>query len=149
MNALLIKSLVVLVCLVIPGLATGRDLSARGDRIFYLFSPDSAAERQRVVVLKQWLRERADGLELVAIARDGNLDQESPFLSSAAAARSVQVPEYIKARLDVNGDYFALTGSDGEFLLGGRGSEWRKTLSPTVATEVDESTWGKVKDLFR
>ena len=117
-------------------------------RVFYVFSHDRAPQRQRVLQL--WREFSAQDAEqrFVAIARDGQVLAETEGLtlwSAAMAAQSPEVPAYIKARLDVDGDYFAAVDSEGILHLAGPGQD----LLPPLPTEVDESTWGKVKDLFK
>ena len=117
-------------------------------RIFYVFSHDRAPQRQRVLQL--WRQFSAQDAEqrFIAIARDRQVLAAVEGLtlwSAAMAAQSPEVPAYIKARLDADGDYFAAVDSDGTLHLAGPGQHLLQPLS----TEVDESTWGKVKDLFR
>ena len=116
-------------------------------RVFYVFSHDRAPQRQRVLQLWQQLGAQDAEQRFVAIARDGQvLAVEGLTLWSVAmAAQSPEVPAYIKARLDADGDYFAAIDSEGDLYLAGPGQDMLQPLS----TEVDESTWGKVKDLFR
>lgn len=116
-------------------------------RVFYVFSPDRAPQHQRVLQL--WHQFRAEDAEqrLVAIARDeqGPAVEGLTLWSVAKAAQSLAVPAYIKARLDADGDYFAAVDSEGALHWAGPGQD----LLQPLATEVDESTWGKVKDLFK
>ena len=117
-------------------------------RVFYVFSHDRAPQRQRVLQL--WREFSAQDAEqrFVAIARDGQVLAETEGLtlwSAAMAAQSPEVPAYIKARLDADGDYFAAVDSEGILHLAGPGQD----LLQPLPTEVDESTWGKVKDLFK
>ena len=117
-------------------------------RVFYVFSHDRAPQRQRVLQLWQQFSAQDAEQRFVAIARDGQVLAEVEGLtlwSIAMAAQSPEVPAYIKARLDAAGDYFAAIDSEGTLYLAGPGQDLLHPLS----TEVDESTWGKVKDLFR
>lgn len=116
-------------------------------RVFYVFSPDREPQRQRVLQLWQQFHAQDAEQRFVAIARDEQvLAVEGLTLWSAAmAAQSPEVPAYIKARLDADGDYFAAIDSEGALRLAGLGQDLLQPLS----TEIDESTWGKVKDLFR
>lgn len=117
-------------------------------RIFYVFSPDRAPQRQRVLQLWQQFSAQDAEQRFIAIARDGQMLTEVEGLtlwSTAMAAQSPEVPAYIKARLDADGDYFAAVDSEGTLHLVGLGQNLLRPLS----TEVDESTWGKVKDLFK
>ena len=117
-------------------------------RVFYVFSYDRAPQRQRVLQL--WRQFSAQDAEqrFIVIARDRQMLAAVEGLtlwSAARAAHSPEVPAYIKARLDADGDYFAAIDSEGTLHLAGPGQDLLQPLS----TEVDESTWGKVKDLFR
>lgn len=111
-------------------------------RVFYVFSHDKVPQRERVLQVWQQVEQR-----LVAIARDEHaLAVEGLTVWSVAkAAESAAVPAYIKARLDADGDYFAAMDAAGTLYWAGPGRD----LLQSVATEVDESTWGKVKDLFK
>ena len=124
-------------------------------RVFYVFSHDRAPQRQRVLQLWQQLSrlkgevKRVQDSEqwFVAIAREGPMPaiEGLTLWSATMAAESADVPAYIKARLDADGDYFAAIDSEGTLFLAGPGQDLLQPLS----TEVDETTWGKVKDLFR
>ena len=117
-------------------------------RVFYVFSPDRAPQRQRVLQLWQQFSAQDAEQRFIAIARDEQVLAAVEGLtlwSAAMAAQSPEVPAYIKARLDANGDYFAAVDSEGILYLAGPGQNLLQPLS----TEVDESTWGKVKDLFK
>ena len=116
-------------------------------RVFYVFSPDRAPQRQRVLQLWQQLGTQDAEQRFVAIAREGHVPaiEGLTLWSAALAAQSPEVPAYIKARLDADGDYFAAIDSEGTLYLAGPGQDLLQPLS----TEVDETTWGKVKDLFR
>lgn len=117
-------------------------------RVFYVFSHDRTPQHQRVLQL--WKEFSAQDAEqrFIAIARDEQVPAAVEGLalwSVAMAAQSPEVPAYIKARLDADGDYFAAVDSEGTLYLAGPGQNLLQPLS----TEVDESTWGKVKDLFK
>lgn len=144
----LTKLILALIYLSAPCLAAGEAELGAGDRIFYLFSPESLEQRQRVMRLWQQFGDGAV-VRVVAIARSGQTPLDLPLMSVAAANRSTAVPEYIKARLDAADDYFAIRSPLGVLRKTGRGEEFLIPLAIEVATEVDESTWGKVKELFR
>ena len=117
-------------------------------RVFYVFSPDRSPQRQRVLQLWQQFSAQDAEQRFIAIARNEQVLAAVEGLtlwSAAMAAQSPEVPAYIKARLDANGDYFAAVDSEGTLYLAGPGQNLLQPLS----TEVDESTWGKVKDLFK
>ena len=117
-------------------------------RVFYVFSHDRTPQRQRVLQLWQQFSAQDAEQRFIAIARDEQVlaaVEDLTLWSVALAAQSPEVPAYIKARLDADGDYFAAVDSEGTLYLAGPGQNLLQPLS----TEVDESTWGKVKDLFK
>ena len=117
-------------------------------RVFYVFSHDRAPQRQRVLQLWQQFSAQDAEQRFIAITRDEQvlaMAEDLTLWSAAMAAQSPEVPAYIKTRLDAAGDYFAAIDSEGTLFLAGPGQDLLQPLS----TEVDESTWGKVKDLFR
>ena len=117
-------------------------------RVFYIFSPDRAPQRQRVLQLWQQFSAQDAEQRFIAIVRDEQVLAMAEGLtlwSTAMAAQSPEVPAYIKTRLDADGDYFAAVDPEGALHLAGPG----QGLLQPLATEVDESTWGKVKDLFK
>ena len=140
-----------LVLLLVAGSGVGSSeiqILPEDSRVFYVFSHDRAPQRQRVLQLWQQFSAQDAEQRFIAIARDGQMLAEVEGLtlwSTAMAAQSPEVPAYIKARLDADGDYFAAVDSEGTLYLAGPGQNLLQPLS----TEVDESTWGKVKDLFK
>ena len=113
------------------------------ERVYYLFSPDVVEQRQRAEHLLRLLRDR----QLVAITR-GEWGAENPAVVAVAeVAGGPDFPAFLKQRLDAESDYFALW--DGDRLRTGFGRDLESQGVPHIATEVDESTWGKVKDLFK
>ena len=151
MNALRTTWTTGLALLLVAGSGAGSSeiqILPEDSRVFYVFSHDRAPQRQRALQL--WRQFSAQDAEqrFVAIARDGQVLAATEGLtlwSATMAAQSPEVPAYIKARLDADGDYFAAIDSEGALQLAGPGQDLLQPLS----TEVDESTWGKVKDLFK
>ena len=145
MIALLTRALVALPVLVV-GTAVADATKADDqstERVYYLFSSDAVEQRQRVERLQRLLR----GRQLVAIAR-GEWDAENPAVVAVAeVAGAPDFPVFLKQRLDAESDYFAMW--DADRLLTGFGRDLEGLIVPDIATEVDESTWGKVKDLFK
>ncbi len=118
-------------------------------RVFYVFSPDRAPQHQRVLQLWQQLGAQEAEQRFVAIAREGQVPMVKGLTlwSAALAGQSPEVPAYLKARLAADGDYFAAVDSTGTMRLAGPGQDL--LMLQSISTEVDESTWGKVKDLFK
>ena len=151
MNALRttwIAGLILLLVAMSEASSDGIEALPEGSRVFYVFSQDKAPQCQRVLQLWQQFSVQDAEQRLVAISRDEQVlavVEGLPLWSVARAAQSPEVPAYIKARLDADGDYFAAIDSEGALYLAGLGQDLLQPLS----TEVDETTWGKVKDLFR
>lgn len=120
---------------------------SEGSRVFYVFSPDRPPQRQRVLQLWQQLGTQDAEQRFIAIARAGQVPMVEGLTlwSAALAVQSPAVPAYIKARLAAAGDYFVAVDSAGSLYWAGSGQELLQPLS----TGVNESTWGKVKDLFK
>jgi hypothetical protein len=147
MGKLLATSLMALALLVAPLTTAGEGgIALEEERLFFLFSPEVAEQRQRAI----WLRGRFETLgaggQFVAITRGA-----SPMLEGVDAdgAKSADIPPYLKSRLDADGDFFAVMGRGGQVHSVGRGGDLQRDFLRGVATEVDESTWGKVKELFK
>ena len=150
MNALRTTWTTGLVLLLVAASEIGSDeiqVLPEDSRVFYVFSPDRAPQHQRVLQLWQQLGAQDAEQRFVAIAREGQVlaIEDLTLWSAAQAAQAPEVPAYIKARLNAAGDYFAAVDSEGTLYLAGPGQDLLQPLS----TEVDETTWGKVKDLFR
>ncbi len=120
-----------------------------GSRVFYVFSPDRASQRQRALQLWQQLGAQEAEQRFVAIAREGQVPMVEGLTlwSTALAVQSAEVPAYIKVRLAADGDYFATVDRAGTMRLAGPGQDL--LMLQAISTEVDQSTWGKVKDLFK
>ncbi len=139
MIALLTRALVALVALpAVDAVADATKAAVRSpDRVYYLFSPDAVEQRQRAERMQRLLHERP----LVVIAR-GPWGMENPAVVGAP-----DFPAFLKERLDAESDYFALW--DAGRWRTGSGRDLEDLVAANIATEVDESTWGKVKDLFK
>ena len=145
MIALLTRALVALVALpAADAVADATKVAVRSpDRVYYLFSPDAVEQRQRAERMQRLLHDRP----LVVIAR-GPWGMENPAVVAAVAVVGApDFPAFLKERLDAESDYFALW--DAGRWRTGSGRDLEDLVAANIATEVDESTWGKVKDLFK
>lgn len=116
--------------------------------VYYLFSADESEGRQRAVSLGRRLRVEAVDLELFIIARGTTDPMPADIVSLQADAveQSLDLPEYIRARLFRDGDYFAVVDGDGRTQISGGGNRLWDIF--TVRTDVEVKTWAKIKDLF-
>ena len=146
-NKLMVMMIFALVLFVAPWPVNGDGLSAGGARLYYLFSSDQVEERLRAVSLRQRFREDATDLELVVLVRgaDVRFGDGVIQLKGSTAAKS-ELPEYIRTRLLVDGDFFAIVDGAGRMLKAGVGRRMDQAF--TNSTDVEVKTWAKIKDLF-
>ena len=146
-NKLMVTIIFALVLFVAPWPVNGDGLSAGGARLYYLFSSDQVEERLRAVSLQQRFREDATELELVVVVRGADVrfaDGVIPLKASTAA--KAELPEYIRTRLLVDGDFFAIVDGAGRMLKAGVGRGMDQAFA--IPTDVEVKTWAKIKDLF-
>ena len=146
-NKLMVMMIFALVLFVAPWPVNGDGLSAGGARLYYLFSSDQVEERLRAVSLRQRFREDATDLELVVLVRgaDVRFGDGVILLKGSTAAKS-ELPEYIRTRLLVDGDFFAIVDGAGRMLKAGVGRRMDQAFP--ISTDVEVKTWAKIKDLF-
>ena len=146
-NKLMVTMIFALVLFVTPWPVNGDGLSAGGARLYYLFSSDQVEERLRAVSLQQRFREDATELELVVVVRGADVrfaDGVIPLKASTVA--KAELPEYIRTRLLVDGDFFAIVDGAGRMLTAGVGRRMDQAF--VIPTDVEVKTWAKIKDLF-
>lgn len=128
-------------------------------RLFYLFDPDSSEQLLRALDLERATHE-VEGVELFGVVDSNDIGSpwlnrlDSPILSigdflrqdqSAADALEDWVGSGDLGILLVkqtNGGTTTVAGDDFEATIQGL------FAAPSISTEVDVTTWGKVKDLF-
>lgn len=131
-------------------------------RIFYLFSPQVPEHCQRARDLQRLIDAGGDRVQVVGVVRlagEGTEGLESfrhrhglsyLLLDSTAAP---ELPVFLQEHLGQEGDYVLLLDSDAQILFADTGeglAQLLADLAPVpLATEVDESTWGKIKELFQ
>ena len=129
-------------------------------QLFYLFDPDVKEQLRRALVLERATAE-IDGIELLGIvnSRDmgsaalnrldfqilsvGYFLQQDQFAAEAAQDwfRSGERGSLLLVK-ETGAGAISLAGDDFEATI------HRLSASPLISTEVDVTTWGKVKDLF-
>ena len=131
-----------------PCSAEGSGAGIHRASVYYVFSVDESEGRERAVSLDRRLREESVDLKLLIIAR-GTTDPmpaDIVWLQADAVDQSLDLPEYIRARLFRDGDYFAVVDGDGRARISGVGNRLGDIF--TVRTDVEVKTWAKIKDLF-
>jgi hypothetical protein len=146
-NKLMVMMMFALVLFVTPWPVDGDGLPAGGARLYYLFSSDQVEERLRAVSLPQRFREDATDLELVVIVRGADVRFADGVIQlKASTAAQSELPEYIRTRLLVDGDFFAIVDGAGRMLTAGVGRRMDQAFA--IPTDVEVKTWAKIKDLF-
>lgn len=114
--------------------------------LFYLFSPANPDHLERVLQLRELANEATRSFRLVTVSH-GAYD-------SVEREDAAWMPAAISQRLAGETDYVVLVERGGQVRAEGSGSSMKNVLALLerrlpVSTEVDESTWGKIKDLFQ
>jgi hypothetical protein len=133
-----------------------------GYRLFYVFSPDQAEQRLHALVLDGLARSIQGKVQVVGLARTVTGASEalgqslglSYPLFAAGAWKRAGAPDGVREHVAPGPDYALLVDRSGQPVEAGPGEQLSRILSRfaaavELATDVDESTWGKVKELFR
>ncbi len=123
----------------------------RGFDLFYLFSPDNPNHLERVSQLRELAGDTTRSFRLVTVSHAA---YEEVQRSQAVRGSATWIPAAIARRLAGTTDYVVLVEAGGKVRAEGSGGSIERVLallapSLPIATEVDESTWGKIKDLFQ
>jgi len=132
-------------------------------QLFYVFSTDDASQRAGARLLEEWVYRQK--VRVIGIVRhQGDISVMEQFrlaegisypLICASAARS---EPGLPADLDLENEagYALLLDGAGQQAAAGIGAELPRIMERAaalvqggVSTEVDESTWGKVKEIFK
>ena len=120
--------------------------------LFYLFSPANPDHLERVLQLRELANDTTRSFRLVTVSHDG---YEAAELAQIERGGEAWMPAAISQRLAGEADYVVLVErEDRRVRAEGSGSSMENVLALLerrlpVSTEVDESTWGKIKDLFQ
>lgn len=159
----------VVVCCLIGALVSGAGAQQAADRaqLFYVFSADDAAQRLGARHLDQWNEDHGRPLQVmglvqhqgdVAVMEQMRLQEGISFqlVCAAAARQNPGLPAELSGHLDSAAGFVLLVDGQGRAAASGAGAELDQVLDRAalllgnlVATEVDESTWGKVKEIFK
>ncbi len=129
--------------------------AASGDvRVVYLFNPDSPDQIARLAQLQR-RAEIAGNVDLSAVSQTSPLP---PGISAVYVGRFLEDPtidamtrRWISQRLGRGDDALRVHRPDAVYTSDGTTIERTAVYAgmALVATDIDFSTWGKVKDLFR
>lgn len=142
------------------------DAASRMHRLFYLFSLQVPQQCDRACILQKLARPYSHQLEVIGVVRAAGSDVEEghaldefrrrhalsySLMTAAAALDDPQTPAAVKERLTASEDYVLLLDGDGRPAAAGTGQELHRLLGAfaPVSTDVDETTWGKIKVLFQ
>ena len=142
------------------------DAVGRMHRLFYLFSLQVPEQCDRACTLQNMVRPYSHQLQVIGVVRAvGSDEEEGVFLEEfrrhhalsyrlmtvAAALDDAEMPPAVKGRFTAPEDYALLLDRDGRLVASGTGQELHRLLGAfaPVSTDVDESTWGKIKELFQ
>ena len=154
-------------CVLAVGVA-GEPPERAGFRLIYVFNPDLEEHLDRALAAQSLMRSTAARAEVVGVVR-GQLDEEELSdltprigfdLISEEAARAgdtspgrVDVIEWLSQRPGLREDRLILEDATGIRLAGdGAGMESvaaMLAMAADVATRVEFTTWGKMKELFQ
>jgi hypothetical protein len=133
-----------------PAKASGQEGASR---FFYVFSTDQAEELERAHRLQELVRAQGRPLPVVALFRGARpAGLEGLVLLEAPEGRA---DERVLAGLRkwLGQDYVAIFDGAGRLRARAEGRHLERLFAAFVGkdvpTEVDESTWGKIKDLFK
>ena len=145
--------------IVAPGAGVG-SVDVAAYQLLFLFDPDSEEQLRRALVLERATAE-IDGIELLGMVNSRDIG--SPALDRLGF-QILSVGDFLQqdqVAAEAAEDWFR-SGEPGSLLLLNRNGAGTRTVasddfeaaihrlsaSLTIPTEVDVTTWGKVKDLF-
>ncbi len=136
-------------------------------RLFYVFSATDAGQRLEAGYLDQWNNDRGRPLQVlglvqhqgdVAVMEQMRVQEGISFqlLCAAAVRQNPGLPAELSGHLDSAAGFVLLVDGKGRAAAYGPGTELKAVLERAAlllgdrgSTEVDESTWGKVKEIFK
>ncbi|MSR83942.1 MAG: hypothetical protein EXS58_13630 [Candidatus Latescibacteria bacterium] len=140
---------------------------AQPTQLFYVFSAEDAAQRLGAHHLDQWNEDHGRPLRVmglvqhqgdVAVMEQMRLQEGISFqlMCATAAQQNPGLPAELSGHLDSPAGFVLLVDAKGRAAASGAGAQLNQVLDQAAlllgglaATEVDESTWGKVKEIFK
>jgi hypothetical protein len=135
-------------------------------RLIYVFSPDQETHCQRARQLPHWVAAARDQIQLIGVARwpEGgthggstgagvplDLQRELRFpVTRSAELAAAGLPAGLLADIPSGTDYALLLTSANAVAWAIPGDQLQRHLAhPALTTDIDESTWGKIKEMFQ
>ena len=120
-----------------------RDISP-SMRLLYWYDPRNIEQVKQLEALRFLVQEGANSIVVRGIL--------SPVVSGPQVNVDSVLSDFLTGK-DVYGDYAVLLTEGGEVRVQGSGEQMERALQTLpnryVSTDVDESTWGKIKELFQ
>ena len=125
-------------------------------RVLYLFAPSSPEQVSRFGQLERRARS-AGSVELIGLSREEPVPEGIGAISAmhylASGAADAASRRWIAERLRERGDALRVERPETVYASDGEGRSIEATAARAgvalVTTDIDFSTWGKVKDFFR
>lgn len=125
-------------------------------RLYYYFSLAEDEQRQRAVDLQRLVQPFGADLEVMGIVREESIRGSQLNLSYLLMTREdarISMPAELEVLFAHEKDHAILVDAFGHLVAEGPGSELSSVLAyagnGSIITEIDESTWGKIKELFQ
>jgi hypothetical protein len=159
---LTVAGILVVLALVLSGreyVSAADDLqgAAVGYRLVYFFSPDELSHCQRAARLLSWVDQPGGPVEMIgivpldcaAVIRQSGWVGTGFTVAVDTDLTSVGLPADLMESVPAGPDCALLLDGDNRVVWAVPGAKLAVAGGQSVATDIDKSTWGKVKELFR
>ena len=113
-------------------------------RLLYWYDPHSVDQVKQLDTLRMLAEKESEFIEVQGLIPPTILTSEVNFTSGSSASWLVE---------DAHEDYAVLLTKRGQIRAQGSGTQMERVLQSLskgpISTDIDESTWGKVKELFQ
>ena len=113
-------------------------------RLFYWYDPRSVDQVKQLETLRLLAERESEFIEVQGLIPPSVLTSEVNLTPVSSASWIVE---------DAHGDYAVLLTKRGQIRAQGSGTKMERVLQSLlrgpISTDIDESTWGKVKELFQ
>ena len=119
-------------------------------RLFYWYNPHSVDQVKQLDTLRMLAEKESEFIEVQGLIPPAVLTSEVNFTPVSSASWSVSASWLVE---DAHEDYAVLLTKRGQIRAQGSGTQMERVLQSLpkepISTDIDESTWGKVKELFQ
>jgi hypothetical protein len=137
--------------------------AATGPRLLYVFSPSDDMHVQRALALPGWVANTGESISLVGVVRPVRDDAAAAVSAADQLGRRLTYPVVVPGELSLAGvppglladipadmDYVLLLTGSSTVAWTAPGEQLPSRLQAAqLSTDIDESTWGKIKELFQ